>query len=115
MTLNDCVHHYAQLVAQRQMIEAIEQYYHDDIVQYEPSGEPLVGKKILLTKEKTVQDQIEIATCRVSISSINPDTGRVQGKMYFEFRSVEMGDRVLDEQFVQIWRDGKIVEQRFVY
>jgi hypothetical protein len=107
--------HYATLVVQRSMLQAIDLYYHDDIIQYENDGEPLKGKAFLRAKEVAVgknMKSLKVIIKNVIIDEINQ---KASGRMIFEFESVELGKNVLDEAFVQQWSDGQIIDQKFNY
>lgn len=39
----------------------------------------------------------------------------VWGRMTITFNSEEVGAKTLDQAFMQRWKDGQIIEQRFYY
>lgn len=114
-SLKDHFTHYATLIVQRSMLQAIDLYYHTDIKQYENDQDPLEGKDFLRAKEVAVGEDMISLEVIIKEVQINEEKGIVEGRMLFNFESVELGKRLLDEKFSQVWRDGQIVEQRFIY
>ncbi len=107
--------HYKDLVERRAMIEAIDLYYHDHIIQYENQNPPLETKALLRTKEQAVSENMISLDVRVYDYRVDEHQGIVTGMMDFRFESRELGKKRLVEQFYQKWQNGKIIEQRFSY
>ena len=114
-TVDKCFDHYKELVLQQEMLKAIDLYYHDDIIQYENTQEPLVSKALLRTKEQVVLDNMLSLSVDIYDVMIDIEAGVVTGVMHFSFESKELGKRLLIERFKQRWQDGKIREQWFRY
>lgn len=115
--MNDIKHHfsiYATLVREDQSLEAIERFYHDDIVQYENNEEPLEGKKLLRAKELAISKELICRRSQVTLISIDESDSRITGEMIFEFEGPNIGKRRLKENFVQIW-DGALIKEQYFY
>jgi len=113
--LKELFKQYATMVVQKSMVQAIDMFYHPDIKQYENDQDPLEGKDFLRAKEIAVGKNMKSLDLIIKEVKIDQDKGIVKGRMLFNFESVELGKRLLDEQFTQVWKDGLIIEQRFRY
>lgn len=113
--LEKLFHQYCELVVNDKGIEAIDQFYHDNIHQYENDQEPLIGKAILRAKEIAISNEVTLKFVEIFNFIIDKSKNRVTGEMIFEFIGKESGLKRLTEKFIQIWIDDKIVEQRFFY
>jgi hypothetical protein len=96
-------------------LEAIDQFYHDNIHQYENDQEPLIGKALLKAKELAIISEVTLNSSKIFNTAIDQANDKVSGEMIFEFKSKDFGVKRLTERFVQIWEDNKIIEQRFYY
>jgi hypothetical protein len=106
---------YIKLLTKGHFAEVIDVYYHPEITQIENYDPPVVGKERLRQIELDNLDRIAQVNCKVLSYAVNEKNGLVMGEMYIEFTSKRLGKMLLEEAFVQKWKDGKILYKRFYY
>lgn len=106
---------YIDLLESGRFIEAIDLYYHPNIIQIENYDPPIVGKERLRQIELDNLDRIAHVSCKVLSYTVNETLGFVMGEMYIEFTSKRLGKMLLEEAFMQKWEDDQIFYQRFYY
>lgn len=107
---NDLVH----LVANGQLLEAFEKYYDEGVVMQENRKDPVVGKAANRTREEEFVGSVE-AVHSMAAPQVLVDGDQVVihwiGDVTFKG-----GFRVIMDQLAhQTWKNGKIVNERFVY
>ncbi len=93
----------------------MEDYYAEDIVQIENSDAPIQGKTRLLAMEVQNFEGVHAVETKLSDCVIDEATASVWGIMTIRFHSKKLGKKRLEEAFLQKWKDGKIIYQRFFY
>ena len=108
--------HLCQLVGEGKMLDAIEQYYADNVTVVEGSGETFHGKETQLKRVAEWNNGIqEMHGAGFSAVTANEETGHVILEEWFDV-TFKDGDRYkMEEVAVQKWEDGKIVHERFYY
>ncbi len=114
-TVKDSFGKFAQLVQSDQGIEAIDLFYHDNIHQFENNNEPLIGKKLLRAKEEAVSHNMNLISALIQDVVIDEHEGKVWGRQIFIFENPDIGKKILDQAFMQLWAGDMIIEQRFYY
>ncbi len=109
------VEDFQSLVKAGKTLEAIEKYYADDIQIQENSEAPRVGKQAMLQREKGLLDQIKSIEFDILSSVIDEAKGLVLGEMQIKYETLSGHTRQISEAFVQHWKDGKVVFERFYY
>lgn len=106
---------YRMLMEAGDTLEVIERFYDDDIEQQENYDASIKGKHVLLQLEKDNIERVHSFQIKVHNLLAEAETGRVLGEMEIRFDSKKNGRKILEEAFVQRWRQGKIIYQRFYY
>jgi hypothetical protein len=114
-SFTDLVYTYKQLLEQGDNMTVIDTFYDEQIVQIENDQAPVVGKQTLRNTEE--QNLSKVISYRQQITSILIDKRQqiVMGEMTIEFTSKQAGPKILNEAFIQHWKNGKIIFQRFYY
>jgi sulfate adenylyltransferase subunit 1 len=103
------------LVKAGKTLEAIEKYYADDIQIQENSDAPRIGKQAMLQREKGLLEQIKSIKFDILSSVIDEPKGLVLGEMQIKYETLSGHTRQISEAFVQHWKGGKVVFERFYY
>ncbi len=106
---------FQELITKGKTLEAIEKYYADDIHVQENADAPRVGKQLALTHEKANIERVKSFKIDIKTSVADDNQGLVLGEMAIEFETLKGEVKHLEEAFVQRWKDGKIVFERFYY
>ncbi len=102
------------LVEQGRFIDALEKYYADDAVTTENMGEPRRGREKLIANERGVMAAFPtIRSHCVRPIFVNGDRAVIRWQ--FEFEAASGPVRRMDELAYQLWKDDRIVEERFFY
>ncbi|MBL7814030.1 MAG: hypothetical protein JNL70_03410 [Saprospiraceae bacterium] len=106
---------YKKQIEQDSPLQVIERFYDDEISQVENTGTPIVGKNVL--KELEINNLSKVNSVEIQITTwlVDEEQGLAMGEMVIHFDSKKAGPQVLVEAFLQRWRDGKIVFQKFYY
>jgi hypothetical protein len=103
-----------QLAEQGKFLEAIQQFYADDATMQENGKPPRVGLATLLENERRVLASArEVRVKRAESFVVDGDRAAIH--WVFEFVDFEGRSRWIDELAYQVWRDGKIIRERFFY
>jgi hypothetical protein len=96
-------------------LAVIDALYDERIVQVENDEAPLTGRHTL--RQLEMQNLAKVSACQQRITTLLVDErqGIVMGEMTIAFTGKTSGPRKLNQAFVQHWRNGKIVYQRFYY
>jgi hypothetical protein len=106
---------YQTLIEQGKTLEAIEEWYAEEIVQIENTNEPIRGKDVLRQYEAANLAGVNSLSIKVISVVIDEMQGLVLGEMEIKFDSKKSGPQQLNEAFVQRWEKGQIIHQRFYY
>jgi ketosteroid isomerase-like protein len=102
------------MVLEGKIMEAMNEFYADDVVMAENDNEPTVGLAANLEREQAFVDNTTWYGAEVKNVVVDGDTSMVQ--WWLDFHNVQYGPRLAFTQVaVQRWRDGKIVDERFYY
>src|SRR5947207_14106172 len=114
MPIDQHVRQLISLVEQGRFLEAIQEFYAEDASMQENNEPPRVGLPALLEREK--QFLKSIRGMRVHrADSFLVDGNRAAINWIFEITDGEGKGPRLDEVAYQLWRDNKIVRERFYY
>ena len=103
-----------RLAEQGRFLEAIEQFYAEAATMQENSNPPRVGLPALLENERKVLARAkEVRVKRAHSFLVDGDRAAIHWE--FEFIDFEGRSRRVDEIAYQLWRDGKIIRERFFY
>ena len=102
------------LVERGQFIEALQSFYHPDASMQENLDPPRHGLDTLIRGERRVMAaHREIRTRPVQTFLVEGDRAVIN--WIFDFVDHEGRAFTLDELAVQLWRDERIIEERFYY
>ena len=108
------------MLEEGQFVEGMEQFYADDAVNEEPTGDRVQGKATIIANERTFLEQVE-AFHGVTVRSVGvgEDDGRGNGVTFAEYgiRADLKDGKQFNPDQVQVtrWQDGKAVHIRFYY
>ncbi len=98
-----------------ELLQVIENYYADDMVQVENNNAPIIGKAVLTEMEIKSLAGVHSVEIKIPTWLVDEEQGLAMGEMVNSFDSKKMGKQVLIEAFLQRWVGGKIVFQKFYY
>jgi len=102
------------MVERGKFLEAIQEFYAEEATMQENNDPPRVGIAALLEREKQFLNSIrEIRLHKVDSFLVDGDRAAIN--WIFETTDREGKKRRLDEVAYQLWRDGKIIRERFYY
>ncbi len=104
---------FTNLVKDFRYQEALDQFYHPEIVKHENEQAPTIG--LDKYKQEMVQFQAAISNPQAQVLNllVSDEVSVVEWRYQFDHR--EWGPRDFREVSVQRWRDGKIVHERHYY
>ena len=101
------------------ILEAMEEFYHEDVVMQENSEVPTRGLAANIEREKeflSIVAQWNWTKWHATAVSETPDGENVSFVEYsFEFVNTQGETVVYEQATVQRWRDGKIISERFYH
>ena len=102
------------LIQQGGIMEAMNEFYADDVVMAENEQEPTVGLAANLEREQAFVDNTTWYGLELKNVAVGDDVSMVEWRM--DFHNTQYGARLAFTQVaVQRWRDGKIYDERFYY
>ena len=102
------------LVQQGQILEAFDRFYADDVVMQENRKAPTAGKAANRTREEQFVAYVKDVHTNVA-TAVAVDGAHAFIAWTLDFTGVD-GTRLHYEQVShQVWRDGRIVSERFYY
>lgn len=97
-----------------QLLEAFDQYYHDEVSMQENDAPPTVTKAANRQREIEFLENItEFRSAEVKGMSVGDNVSFVIWK--YDYTHREWGVRNYTQVSVQYWKDGKIIRERFLY
>ena len=114
MSVQENVKRLIAMVEEGKFLEAIQQFYADDATMQENNDPPRVGLPALLEREQQFLNTIQAMRVHRAVSFLaNGDRAAIN--WIFETTDGQGKRRRLDEVAYQLWRDDKIVQERFYY
>jgi ketosteroid isomerase-like protein len=102
------------MIQKGQIMEAMREFYADDVVMAENDAPPTVGLAANLEREQAFVDNTTWYGLELQNVAVGDDVSMVQ--WWMDFHNTQYGARLAFTQVaVQRWRDGKIVDERFYY
>lgn len=101
-------------VAEGRALEAMDEFYAEDVSMQENTEPPTVGRAANLEREKAFMDNVaEWKRYEVVSAAANGDLTFTETVLSFVTRG---GDQVTMEQVTRArWKDGRIVDERFYH
>jgi len=98
------------------ILEAMDEFYADNLVMQENSEEPTKGLQANIEREKHFISSVkEWHWTKWHASAINDDDGVVFAEYSFEFTDTDGNKNTYEQATVQRWENGKIVSERFYH
>ncbi len=117
MNTNDLKHRVDTLntmIQQGRIMEAMEEFYSDNVVMAENDAEPTVGLAANLEREQAFVNNTQWHGLELKDVVVDGNTSMV--RWWMDFTNSEYGQRLAFTQVAyQRWEDGKIAEERFYY
>ncbi len=114
MAVDHRVHELVGYVRRGRILEAIEEFYGDDVEMQENTAPPTVGKEANRERERAfVASVAEVHESRAE--AIVADGSRTAIHWVFDFTDTEGRRLRFDQVALQTWRDGQVVRERFFY
>ena len=114
MPSRERVNAFVATVREGRYVDAIAEFYAPEATMRDNLGEVRGGRDALIAQEKAMLGSVkQIATRRAAPVMVDGD--RVVIGWMFEITAPDGQVRRLDELALQIWRDERIVEERFYY
>ena len=114
MSLEDNVLKLIALAEQGKFLEALQQFYAEDAVMQDNNGLPRVGLANILAHERKAMAAFkEMHVNRAD--SFLMDADRVAINWIYEYTAADGRRYRLDEIAYQVWRNGKVIRERFYY
>lgn len=102
------------LVFQGKAMEAFEKYYGDDVVMQENETPATVGKDA--NRERELDFFSKVTEFRgIQLKQVAFGDNVIISEWALDYTHAEWGDRTYDQVSVQVWKDGKVVHERFYY
>lgn len=103
-----------------EFVKGMEDFYADDVINEEVTGEKIVGKANIIAHEKKILEQVAaFKGCTVYSVGASRDDGNGNGHTFAEYRlEVDMKDgSTFNPKQVQVteWKNGKAAHLRFYY
>jgi hypothetical protein len=103
-----------QLVFQGKAMEAFEAYYGDDVVMQENEQPATVGKDA--NRQRELEFFSKVTEFRgIALKQVAFGDNVIISEWSLDYTHADWGDRTYDQVSVQVWKDGKVVHERFYY
>lgn len=101
------------MIVNRQIVDAFEQFYGDDVVMVEAGGEPIAGKSVNGERERAFVNGLTKWDARLVSSAVDETTGTALNEWILTWDHSAWGAVTARQVAVQRWRDGRIVHEAF--
>jgi len=102
------------MIQQGRIMEAMHEFYADEVVMSENDAAATVGLEANLAREQDFVDNAQWHGLELKDVVVDGDTAMV--RWWLDFTNANYGGRLAFTQVAyQKWRNGKIVEERFYY
>lgn len=114
MSVKDRVHQLNEYIAQGKILEAMEEFYTEDIVMQENLNPPTAGREANIEREKQFLAQVkEFKAYNVLGVGVGEDISFIESEL--EFINTQGQHVKLTQVTVQRWRGDRIWHERFYY
>lgn len=102
------------LVLQGKAMDAFEKYYAEDVVMQENGNPPTVGKEA--NRQRELDFFSKLSEFRgAEVKNVAYGDNLILSEWFLDYTHTEWGKRTYNQTCVQVWKDGKIVEERYYY
>ena len=104
------------MILEGRILDAFEKYYAQDVVMADNFTGERVGKdENRRYEENFVNSLTEFRGAKVLDVAVDETNGLAFVKWHFDFTHAQWGDMNYTQVAVQQWKDGQIVNERFIY
>ena len=108
------IHELLEYLRQGRIMDAMREFYADDVVMEEPAYGKTVGLAANLERERKFVDSVaEFKLFETPAVALGEDCSCYENIM--DWTTVDGQEIHVEQVVVQQWRDGKIVHERFYY
>ena len=98
------------------ILEAMREFYADDVRMQENNKPPVVGLEANYAREEQFVNYVkQWKSLEVGAVAVDAQRGKTTVQSSFEFDAVDGTTHRYDQVAVQTWRDGRIVHEKFYY
>jgi hypothetical protein len=102
-----------EMIVNKQIVDAFEQFYGDDVVMVEAGGEPIAGKAANGERERAFVNGLTKWDARLVSSAVDESNGTALNEWVLTWDHSAWGAVTARQVAVQRWRDGRIVHEAF--
>lgn len=113
MSLELSVRQLNEMIEQRQIVDAFQKFYGENVVMVEAGGEPIAGKAVNLERERAFADGLTQWDAKLVSSAIDEKNGTALNEWILTWNHSAWGAVTARQVAVQRWRDGQIVHEAF--
>ncbi|MFN3167545.1 MAG: nuclear transport factor 2 family protein [Phycisphaeraceae bacterium] len=108
------IHQLIEYVRNGRIMEAMNEFYADDVVMEEPAYGKTVGLAANLDREQQFVDSVkQFKSFEAPAVAVGDGVSVYENVM--DWTDIEGNDVHVEQVAVQTWKDGKIVHERFYY
>jgi hypothetical protein len=108
------IHELLDYIRQGRIMDAMKEFYADDVVMTEPAYGETVGLAANLEREQKFVDSVkEFRSFETPAVAIGDGVSTYENAM--SWISVDGQEIAMEQVAVQKWKDGKIIHERFYY
>jgi hypothetical protein len=112
--INEAISSLNSMLLEGRMMEAFEKFYHDDVIMQENCLPPTVSKALNRERELEFLSNItEFRSADVKAAVVGDDISYVI--WHYDYTHKEWGVKNYTQVSVQRWKDGKIINEQFIY
>jgi hypothetical protein len=101
------------LIEQFAFAEALEKFYHDEIMTFENEGQPTVG--IEAYKVSMIKFVESVSHYSAKLKSVMVCNDISATEWHYKFTHAQWGEWDKDQISIQRWKDGRIIHERHYY
>ena len=103
-------------IREGRILEAMREFYADDVTMQENNAPPTVGLEANYAREEQFVAYVkQWKSLDVAAVAVDRQRGKTLVQSSFEFEAVDGKTVKADQVAVQTWRDGRIVHEKFYY
>lgn len=113
MNLKQKVDELNQLITQFKFEEALEKFYHNDIVNVENESPPIIGLEAYRAAARKYIDSVNNYSAQLKNTIISDNMS--VSEWHYKFDHKEWGKWDTIQLSIQRWKDGKVIHERHHY
>ena len=102
------------LVLQGKAMDAFEKYYAEDVVMQENGNPATIGKEA--NRQRELDFFSKLSEFRgAEVKNVAYADNLIISEWFLDYTHSEWGKRTYNQACIQVWKDGKVVEERYYY